>query len=327
MQLDWLLKNPLSMKKRVIYTSLALALWATVSTTMLSCKKVDQPAIDLTGEVNEASQENYDEANEQLVPAFDDTYQPAGDEQQGSGVSARGVAVRTNLLFDYSAEASNALSAFAPKSLSLWNFAGKCCTHSIQRTNALARSGSYSTRYELRKTDGDVGGSKRAETSRSSKEDLTSTYERWYGASYFLPTDFATDRSPEILTQWHCEKGNPPLALWVKDGKWQIVKFGNQVSIIGTAEKNKWTDFVFHVKWSPGTGGLVEVWKNGVKMYSRTGQSIYTGLRYGVYMKSGIYKWQWKTGTVSTTTKRVVYIDDVRIGSNLAKYSDVAPGN
>jgi len=49
----------------------------------------------------------------------------------------------------------------------------------------------------------------------------------------------------------------------------------------------------------------------------------------GVYFKTGIYKWVWNMTPEkdqSTTDKRVIFVDEVRIGSPNATYQDVAPG-
>ena len=280
-------------------------------TTLTSCKKEE-----LTNEDNITSA---------------DSEASLSDINGATTVGALSAYVRKNLLFNISAEPADALTYASCLSSSYWCSIQKYASYSIQRSSTVKRSGSYSSRYELRKTDGDVAGSKRAETNRSTKCEPVVKCERWYGISFYLPSDYATDPAAEILTQWQTISGShPPLALWTINGQWRIVPFGdlNQGKIIGNYEKSKWTDFVFHVKWSTGTDGLTEVWKDGVKVFSKTGANIYTGLTYGAYMKAGIYKWPWKStqAAASTTTKRIVYIDDIRVGSALATYSDVAPG-
>ena len=234
--------------------------------------------------------------------------------------------VRKNLLFNFNAEASTSFTTFIYNSPSYWAYNQSCCSHSVKQSSLVARSGTYAMRFELNKTDTDVFGSKRAEMSRYSKGETNPYVERWYGMSIYLPGDYATDPAPEIVTQWQAYTAHPPLAVWTQKGEWRIVQFGKTITSIGAYEKNKWTDFVFHVKWSAGSDGLVEVWKNGVKIYTRTGANIASGLTTGVYMRTGIYKWPWKTWTTSTTTKRIVYIDDVRIGNAYATYNDVVPG-
>ncbi|MEN9569470.1 MAG: hypothetical protein RL172_701 [Bacteroidota bacterium] len=307
--------------RRSVLCGIAM-LCCVMATTMISCKKNDAAFIQL------------EQADELSLPQDDvlsiDTVLNTFNETGIAGNTAMPEAayVRKNLLFNYTTELSNSLTALTAYSTSYWNTLAKCCTHSIQRSTAYSRSGSYATRYELNKTDADVASSKRTESNRFSRDEKIPYVERWYGSSYYLPSEFVSDNAPEILTQWHTTVGgNPPLALWTHKGQWKIVQFGTTSTVIGNYERNKWTDFVFHIKWSAGADGLIEIWKGGVKVFSKTGKNIYSGLTYGAYMKAGIYKWAWKSGTfTSSTTKRVVYIDDVRIGNAAATYNDVAPG-
>src|SRR5207302_810153 len=47
---------------------------------------------------------------------------------------------------------------------------------------------------------------------------------------------------------------------------------------VNDVARNKWYDFVYHVKWSSGSDGLMEVWLNGKKVGSRQGPTLYTGI-------------------------------------------------
>jgi len=247
--------------------------------------------------------------------------------------------VRANLIFDFTCEQEDALTKSGVKLLNYYNSFGKAADYSITRSANIARTGKYSTRYELRNTDADVFGSKRTEAARASNDEPTLA-ERWYGMSYYLPNEYVPDTAPELLTQWQSLKGvSPPLAIWTKAGKWAIDQKFNLATdlntlktvntVIGDCETARWTDFVVHVKWSIGSDGLVEVWKDGVKVFTKSGPNTYFGISTGNYMKTGIYKWPWAhtESYSSNTTKRVIYIDDVRIGNEKATYNDVRPGN
>lgn len=301
-----------------------------LAASLFSCKKETAP---VAGSATESTVENiqvpYVNDPADLVPP--DESVTAGTVSMNAVTTASLTAgTRKNLIFNFPTEADNSLAVVSNNSATAYASLQRYSTaYSIQRTSAYARTGSYSTRYELRKTDGDIGLSKRSETCRYTKSEPVVKVERWYAASYFLPADYAVDGAPELVTQWHTNIGSPPLALWIQNGQWRIVQFGNRVTVVGAHDRNKWTDFVYHVKWSTGADGLVEIWKNGTKIFTKTGQNIYTGTASGAYMRTGIYKWPWKSGSTpaSTTTKRVLYIDDVRIGNNLATYYDVAPGN
>ena len=257
-----------------------------------------------------------------LVPAPEETVENSATDAKIGALAT----TRNNLIFNFTSEPSGCLSATYCGSSTYWCSLQGWAYYSFQRSTTYKRSGSYSTRYELRKTDGDVIGSKRAETNRATSSEPVGKCERWYGVSYYLPSDYVTDPAAESLTQWY-----PGLSLWTINGSWCMVQFGdynNQKKFLGAYERNKWTDFVFHIKWTAYSDGLIEVWKNGVKVWTKTGATMKSTTAFCPYYKTGIYKWPWKStgAAASITTKRVAYIDDVREGNSLATYTDVAPG-
>jgi len=85
-----------------------------------------------------------------------------------------------------------------------------------------------------------------------------------------------------------------------------------------------------HVKWSDvASGSVVEVRRNGAIVF--TGDPSLPTVPAGdpgVQMKIGIYKWAWATpysGPASTTTVRVAYHDQLRVGDQTASAAAVAP--
>lgn len=282
-----------------------------ISASLISCKK-DFSYENVTPEAEQVDTSTSNLKDSTTISALSTTY------------------VRKNLIFDFTNEPSNSLSTFTANSLNFWAYRWGYSSTSIYRTNAYSRAGGYSTRYQLNKTDGIVGNSKRAENGRYVYSEPNPKVERWYGISYYLPSDYVYDYAPEILTQWHSPSvsGSPLLAMWTASGQWKLIQMGSTAIVLGNYERSKWTDFVFHVKWSSTSDGLLEVWKNGVKVATKYGKNMYSGVTVGAYMRTGIYKWPWYTGRpASSTTKRVAYIDEVRIGNSLATYKDVAPGN
>lgn len=230
---------------------------------------------------------------------------------------------RQNLIFDFTVEQSDALTKFGPKLYNYWNGTDAAASYSVTRVAEYPNTGKFSTRYELRKTDASVGGNKRAETRRASNDEPT-LQERWYGASIYLPSDYVYDQAPELLFQLHdLSSSSPPFAIWTKAGQWEIVQFGNQETKLGVYEKDKRVNWVVHIKWSMGSDGLVEVWKDGAKVLTKPGKN--SNYLTGCYLKTGIYKWPWGASQSSSTIKRIVYIDDVRIGNQFSNYNDVSP--
>jgi len=298
-----------------------------LSTLMLSCQKESAQAAKepLTFDKNDYLNDIADNAT---PDESEMQYAPINENAASASVTSAGT--RRNLIFHSTNEASTTLTPCYNTSFTQWASIQRYDrTYSVTRVNSLARFGSYSLRFELRKTDGDIGWSKRAEACRYTKSEPAQKCERWYAASTYLPSDYTTDPSPELVTQWHTDAGSPPLALWTHNGQWRITIFGKYQTKLGNYEKNKWVDWVYHVKWSAGADGLIEIWKDNKLVFTKVGANIYSNSIGGAYMRVGIYKWPWKSGSnpASTTTKRVMYIDEVRIGGENATYYDVAPGN
>lgn len=214
---------------------------------------------------------------------------------------------------------------------------------------APVRSGGKALRVELRQTDPDVAGSRRAELAKSG---ATQNGEYWYAFSIYLPTDYATDRSPESLAQWHNYPDlnlgetwmSPPLALRTGNGHWTVNRLWDDANIstnssvtakgnyrvhdlgLNDGDKGRWTDWVFHIKWGwlASQDPKLEVYKNGVLVLNQNGMPNTTNDVTAPYFKMGIYKWDWKEDPLrSDLTTRVVYYDRVLIGNSNSALRDM----
>ena len=188
--------------------------------------------------------------------------------------------------------------------------------------------------------------------------------ERWYGFSIYLPHTWQPDRSPESVTQWHQDAnsagGSPPLALltmrpgndtkshwFISQRMWNTPETVN--TDVGVCALGAWTDWVVHIKWSadstgPGRG-LLEIWQNGKPVAGfnpKYGRNTFTNSTRH-YLKIGIYKWQWNRAAPpqllppgsgpcpvpgndpSTSTRRVMYHDEVRIVDGRGTRATVTP--
>lgn len=240
---------------------------------------------------------------------------------------------RDHLLFEGDFEGSD---------LSGWE-QERCCDYSINVVDSPVRAGEHAVRFEIHKDQPDVAGSKRAEITL---DNVPPTSERWYGFSIYLPNDYKTDPTAEIVTQWHAvpdfDKGedwrSPPLALLTENGRWKVDRRwdarrvmpnnrpqGSEVRDLGLYERGRWIDWVVHVKWSWQDDGLLEVWKDGERVVHHRGPNAYNDEK-GTYFKTGIYKWLYKQAPDETTTsERMIYVDEVRVGGPDAEYKDIAP--
>lgn len=177
--------------------------------------------------------------------------------------------------------------------------------------------------------------------------------ERWYGERLLIPADWVIDpgRAADIVMQWHAIPGNgkpthPNLAIAVQDKSWWIRQhFGDphtqaqhkSVRLDAPLEPGKWVDWVIHARWAPGPEGLVEIWKDGQQVATLAGANVYgtIGAEYTPYLKTGIYHPEWHLDSPRkqeafakeqpASTRKVVLVAAIAVGSEKACFKDVAP--
>ena len=224
--------------------------------------------------------------------------------------------------------------------------------------NSIARAGNYALRIELRKNDPDITGSRRAEIALPSEDPLE---EHWYAFSIFLPSggkeDYAIDHdSAEIIAQWHNnpdegeEWTSPPLAFSTANGRYYLSRRWDDALITSNermiaagktelldlgsyqGDKGKWVDWKFHIKWGwlKSQKPLLEVFKNNRRIAEFNGLPNTTHDKMGVYLKLGIFKWDWKEDPdASRLGTRIIYydeisVDDPRVLKNIPYPPDVS---
>jgi len=224
-----------------------------------------------------------------------------------------------------------------------------CCEHSAQFVGTPIRgggTGSKALKITFKKTDATRRGDVRAELRHNS---LPYKSERWYAVSLLFPSNFAPTEKSFIVTQWHDfpDDGEPwkipPLFISTKGerlnvgNRWDSVtrritpKRGGQEGIkrqdwdIGPLPKNRWVDFVVHVKWSHESDGFLEVFKDGVKVVSKTGPNTYWDER-GPFWKIGMYASDIDDEpSLYDFNEQVIYYDRIRMGDASASYKAIAP--
>ena len=148
--------------------------------------------------------------------------------------------------------------------------------------------------------------------------------EKYYGFSVLLPEQFESGKEYFFsVTQWHgYDTDIPPLTLEYVHGKLQMHRGrGRNIIMLGSVEKGRWFDMVFHVKWSANEDGFVEVWKDDVLISRSKGPTLNgpaaKGFKqYGTYVKFGGYRGKYIKSIQS------FYLDEYRIGNS---YAEVVP--
>lgn len=197
-----------------------------------------------------------------------------------------------------------------------------CCSYSVTSATDIVREGTRSVRMEHRGTDPVVSSGERVEL--KSTANFKSLPEVWYGYSIYFKEPWPSFAANEHLPQWHPQSnsGGMVLGMWTGKGTFDLKTNpsggSSSNSLVSNPKKivtNKWTDFVWHIKW--GSPGLLEVWIDGELYYSKAITTSTSGIPY--------FKFGLNGGSYPANLNRIFYMDALRIGNNFATYKDVAP--
>ncbi len=179
-------------------------------------------------------------------------------------------------------------------------------------------------RFELRDTDPMIHRGTRSELFVI---DRITYKERWYSFAAFFPSEgYANDTSNELISQWH-QSGSPPISLRISNDRFYLRVLHNSDESawekidIAPVTKDVWHEFVFHIIHSEGKDALIEVWHNGRLQITYRGRNQIKGEKMP-YWKVGIYKAKWNKSTTDTHI-RICYIDDIKVGNENARFSDM----
>ena len=197
-------------------------------------------------------------------------------------------------------------------------------TYGITASTVKPFAGTKSLRFELRDTDPMNNNGTRAEITFPA----TTNLHRWYSyALKFDSADYKKDWSDEVVTQWHQGGGKTPaLCLRTKNDRLHLRVMGEWKDLCAL-DKGRWHTYVIHVIHSSGYTGLVEIWRDGVKIKTHKGQNMYRvgGDIKPPNLKLGVYKSAWNYNQTTSTNKRVLYFDNIKIGSEKATLTEILP--
>jgi hypothetical protein len=197
-------------------------------------------------------------------------------------------------------------------------------TYGITQIGGTSYSGAGSARFELRDTDSEIQSGTRSEITFLAATNLN----RWYSFAIRFPRDgYAKDYADEVISQWHQGGGKTPaLCLRTRNDILYLRVLGVWKSL-GYIVKDTWQAYVLHVKHAPDATGLVEIWRDGKLVFTYRGQNMYrvTGDLKNPNWKLGIYKSPWNGSSTTDTKVRVLYFDDIKMGSERATLSEMTP--
>lgn len=243
--------------------------------------------------------------------------------------------IKGPLLFSYDFESS---------SLDDWDMSWLFLKSSAKVVPKPVRCGKRALWIRLRRADPMRSKGKRSELAVPYVFSLAKDY--WVGFSVFLPEDWKEDFQGDVVTQFFATEDrhlgerprSPALALRIKKGSWVITNRYDPSPVTvsnsapqrivwqGRFRRRTWTDWAFHLRFSFKEDGLIEVYKNKKLLTSARGPNTYND-EVGPIMKMGVYKAPWNDpSTPSATSIRVIYFDEVRIGTFEADLAKVSPG-
>lgn len=261
-----------------------------------------------------------------------DMMEPAA---QHNNTVASATAANSNLFINEDMEGSKPFTTFGggiENCLTDWTFSFP----------GLAYEGNKSVRFEIRKDQPLVGSSQRVRSEVTivrGTEFPGFTKEAWYSfAIYFPAVGFESDDTRDCINQWfedgsdettiRAEKDQAFLEVTPEAGSTTLYKydlFSTQKTTTTPTSftkipKNAWHEFVFHFVHSTGADGLIEVWRDGVKIHTINGRNMHLKLPK---WKIGLYKSSFLNKT-SSRDSRVLYFDNVRVGGANATFADMS---
>jgi hypothetical protein len=244
---------------------------------------------------------------------------PVSQQAALIGAAAPSTSSDSNLIYKESFEGSAPFSTYATRQSAANSYA-------FNVVSDIVFEGNKAGRFELRDTDPEASGGTRTEVKFPELENPN----RWYSFSVYFPSSgYKYDSKAEIINQWHQGGGTSPSISLITRYDHLSVETRSEPGVkslydLGALVKDKWHTIVMHIVHSHGSDGLIEIWQNGEKIFTRSGANSYDFASFDKpKWKLGMYKWDWN-GTGTTDTKvRVIYFDNIRLGNEKATYANM----
>jgi hypothetical protein len=205
-----------------------------------------------------------------------------------------------------------------------------CCSHSTGVVSNIPGALGPARRFEVRASDTPIYGGYRSELRL--RPNLMGR-DFWYQGRVLLPADWTISATTVNIMQWRGTRDIifgesttvPPLALDVTGNRWRVLKAwddrwispdvprvqGHRPIASSPITPGQWTTWTFHMRWSPTSDGLVQIWKDGALLLDLPGPIGFNDL-IGPYMKVGVYIPGWlENGLEKNVRARSVYFDEL----------------
>lgn len=169
----------------------------------------------------------------------------------------------------------------------------------LRVTDKAVRSGSYAGEAVLGPSDPQYRDRLGYRAEWQSDFHAEQDVEYWYGASYYLPDDWNQGDNPDafddrIVFQFHEGTGGSPVfSLHLVEDSSRFVLRRRQADESfhylwsDAFETERWYDFAFQVRWTPGEDGLFRVYLDGHPVLDYQGPTLVDGTT--AYTKWGVY--------------------------------------
>ncbi|MDP2647903.1 MAG: polysaccharide lyase [Candidatus Yanofskybacteria bacterium] len=207
---------------------------------------------------------------------------------------------------------------------------------SIDIVTTPVRKGNYALKIIVHPEDGVYPGDRRADKERAElvrqKFEATEGRELWYAWSIFLPVgyEYIYEKGGfHIMGQWHDQPDpgeeptgySPPIRVDYRPDLGSLSLLYGRIQVFDDPQQTvnipitlgTWTDLMFHIKFSQGNDGFVEVYKNGVQVGKRiTGPNMFNAEPN--YLRIGLYRGPKRGGTGQPQTN-ILYYDEIKTGT------------
>jgi hypothetical protein len=182
-----------------------------------------------------------------------------------------------------------------------------------------ARSGKRSARITVKEGDIEQVGDDGMRTERAELDSGNLPLlgrDAWYGFSLLLLPDFPVVDDRLVISQVKQSdvEGSPLLGQRFRAGRHSLTMrlpgaTSAKTSRLPDLRLGRWMDMVYHLRYSPGEDGRIEVWMDGQRVLSYEGPTASKQGNDRFYHKVGLYRDRWKE-------PMTLYVDNYTVGES-----------